>query len=600
MQHRFAFSRTLLVGLALLAALALNGTVFAHAQLVAVEPPAGAQLATPPTEVRAVFNEPLAALSSLQLLDAQGQAVGAQGAPSADEPEVLVLTPPELAPGVYTAVWSIIGSDGHVVKGNFAFTVLGPTSSTTAPVPSEEATSVGSTAEQLTGHAPPSPLAIALRGVMLVGVAAAVGGWVFFVALLLPAVTAQGGAPSPDVVRRWRRWTSAFLLLVMVASAAMLLIYTAEIAGGFDLTLVPVVVQFTRYGLLLVARFLLAGALLMLVAPWSSATPSSGWRGLSEVLPIGGLLLLTFSLSGHAAAQEALLWPVVADWLHLSATALWLGGLALFAALLPAQLRSLPEEARPPLLGRLFTRFSTLALVCVGVLTATGIYAARREILAPAALVETAYGQALLAKLVIFGGLLIFGAYHLLVARPRLEAWATRTAGAALAGQWQRRVSNTLRAETSLALLAVLVAGALTSLPPPAVLLAPHDPDSTLRPVEADTPRTYRRINEGITVEDLSVWIDVDPTRLGANTFTLTITGQQGQALETIQLVRLSLERPDLDIGVTEVEAVRESATEFKAANTHLNLLGDWQVRVLVRRSDADDVEATFMVPVAE
>jgi hypothetical protein len=31
-----------------------------------------------------------------------------------------------------------------------------------------------------------------------------------------------------------------------------------------------------------------------------------------------------------------------------------------------------------------------------------------------------------------------------------------------------------------------------------------------------------------------------------------------------------------------------------------LSVIGDWQVRVLVRRSNADDVEATFDVPVAE
>lgn len=390
------------------------------------------------------------------------------------------------------------------------------------------------------------------------------------------------------------------LVLVMLSAALMLLVYTQEIAGGFNLGLVPDVVRFTRYGLLLVARIFLAGALLMLLWPWSTATPAAGWRGLLELAPIGGILLATFSLSGHAAAQEAFLLPVVADWLHLSATTLWLGGLASFALLLPMQLRGLPEAGRAPLLGRLFTRFSALALASVGVLTISGIYAARREISTPSLLWQTTYGQALLAKLFVFGGLLAFGAYHLLVARPPLEAWATRLAESTLAGRWQRRIGNTLRAEAGLALLAVLAAGALTSLPPPAALEASVDPDTQFRPIEPDAPPTYRRVNEGVQVEDLSVWIDVDPTRLGENTFTLTITGEQGQPLDTIQLVRLAFERPDLDIGVTELEAVRQSDEVYSVAGSALSVLGDWQVRVLVRRSDADDVEATFTVPVVE
>lgn len=595
--NRRPLAMVLLVVLAVLAASGVRGTALAHARLVAVEPAAGARLSEPPALVRAIFNEPLAALSSLRLLDARGQEVAPPAGPAPDAPEELSVATPGLAPGVYTAVWSIIGTDGHVVKGNFAFTVLG---SDPAAEPAQPAVPASTTAEELTGHAPPSPLAIMLRGAMLVGAAGAVGGWVFLVALLLPAVAAQGVAPAPGVVRRWRRWTSGLLLLVMLAAGAMLLVYTAEIAGGVELALVPAVVQFTRYGLLLVARFLLAGALLMLVAPWSGAAPAAGWRGLGEVLPIGAMLFLTFSLSGHAAAQEASLLPVAADWLHLSATALWLGGLALFALLLPPQLGALPEAGRAPLLGGLFTRFSTLALVCVGVLTATGVYAAWREIGDPATLLRTSYGQALLAKLVVFGGLLAFGAYHLLVARPRLEAWAAGLAEAALGWRLQRRVGNTLRAEAGLALLAVLAAGALTSLPPPTALEAPDDPDTRWRPLEADAAPTYRRVNEGLYVEDLAVWIDVDPTRLGENTFTLTVTGEQGQALETIQLVRVRLERPDLDIGVTEVEAVRQSATEFKAAGANLSLLGDWQVHVVVRRSDAADVEATFRVPIAE
>lgn len=584
--------RVVLVALALLATVGLHGTALAHAQVVSVEPAAGSQLAESPGRVRVVFNEPIAALSSLQLLDARGQAVVQPGGPSPDDPAVLEVTTPELSPGVYTAVWSIIGSDGHVVKGNFAFTILGGALTDTPIQPELLDKPVPSTSEALTNHTPPSPLAIVLRGAMLLGSVGAVGGWIFMIALLLPALAAQSLAPDPVVVRHWRRWTTTLLALVIGAAALMLVVYSQEIAGRLNFTLIPIVIRDTRYGLLLTARVVLAAVLLLQLNPRGHAAPPAGWQGAIEFAPFGGILLLTFSLAGHPSAQAAPLLPVFADWLHLSATVIWLGGLGLFALLLPAQMRSMPDGERPPLLARLFTRFSSLALISVAVLTATGVYAALREIGALSDLWQSSYGLALLAKLIVFGGLLGFGAYHLLVARPRLSAWAIRLAEAAQTAHWQRRVGVTLRAEAGLALLAILAAGALTSLPPPA--------EPALETREANIAPSYRRVNEMMAAGDLYIGIDIDPTRIGNNTFTVTVRDDSGRSMNTVQLVRLSFERPDLDIGVTELEATQESADTYAVSGSALSVLGDWQVRVLVRRSDADDVETTFTVPVAE
>lgn len=64
---------------------------------------------------------------SIRLTDAAGQAVAT--ADPAQDPEdgkvVGVAIPSALAPGGYTVSWRGMGGDGHVVRGEFVFTVAG-------------------------------------------------------------------------------------------------------------------------------------------------------------------------------------------------------------------------------------------------------------------------------------------------------------------------------------------------------------------------------------------------------------------------------------------------------------------------------------------
>ena len=73
------------------------------------------------------------------------------------------------------------------------------------------------------------------------------------------------------------------------------------------------------------------------------------------------------SLSGHSAADAGSSWKSeLADWAHLSAAVLWIGGLVqLVFVVWPL----LPEARRAALLA-----FSRLATVCVGVLLLAGVY----------------------------------------------------------------------------------------------------------------------------------------------------------------------------------------------------------------------------------
>jgi putative copper export protein/methionine-rich copper-binding protein CopC len=101
----------------------------AHSQLVSSSPGAGEVIATPPTEVRLSFTEPVdPRYTSLDLLDSAGAIIVAQaGTPDPANARVLVASVPAgavPADGLVTVNWrTLSAADGHVAQGFLTFGV---------------------------------------------------------------------------------------------------------------------------------------------------------------------------------------------------------------------------------------------------------------------------------------------------------------------------------------------------------------------------------------------------------------------------------------------------------------------------------------------
>lgn len=80
------------------------------------------------TEVRLWFTEPPAeGTVSIRLIDAGGKPLETS-APAADEEDAKVFSiavPEGVEPGEYRVAWRGMGADGHVVRGEFSFTLAG-------------------------------------------------------------------------------------------------------------------------------------------------------------------------------------------------------------------------------------------------------------------------------------------------------------------------------------------------------------------------------------------------------------------------------------------------------------------------------------------
>jgi len=170
------------------------------------------------------------------------------------------------------------------------------------------------------------------------------------------------------------------------------------------------------------------------------------------------------SLSGHSAADAGSSWvSELADWVHLTAATIWVGGLV--------QLVVVIWPAAPELRGVVLRRFSRVATVCVAAILAAGTYLSVLRLPHVHDLWTAGYGQVLLVKLGLVCVALLWGAVHQFVVLPRVER------GDPIVG----RVRKSLLGESAVGMAILLAAAVLVdSRPPPQP--APPSPQVAARP----------------------------------------------------------------------------------------------------------------------
>jgi putative copper export protein len=343
-----------------------------------------------------LFDDQIRPAGGTLAVDSHGRSVLA-GKPHKQSSRVLVVPLRSgLARGSYTVRWRIVSDDGHLISGVLAFAV-----------------GVGSPRPDPTlsaGGGGPSASSVLLRLLFLTGVLVAGGA----------ALTGRAlGAPR---------------LETLVVGSGLALVA----AGGFGLLALEPAADATRFGRVTEAAAI-AGAVGAATALGSLAVPELAVA--ATALGVG--VLATPTLAGHALDPRHLRALIaLADFVHVAAAAVWIGGLVLLA------LGNSPRARR---------RFPWIAAGAVGVLGAAAIARAIAAFPSFASLVHTGYGQAVLVKTGLAAAVLALG-------------WSSR-----------RRLAR-LGFFAELALLAGIVAAVavLTDLRPPlrtgAAVAAPAPP----------------------------------------------------------------------------------------------------------------------------
>jgi putative copper export protein len=246
---------------------------------------------------------------------------------------------------------------------------------------------------------------------------------VFALWVLRPPVTGEGGV-SPHNRRfgeRLEDLVRACLIASFVAVSLTLLLQTALVAelrdadpGGDALSSV----LSSRFGTWAAVRLpLLIGLGVLLVgrlrASLEEGSSRSWW--VSWIALATGLLVAT-SLGGHASVAEPPL-SVVNDVIHLASGAAWFAGIVGLVIILPSAGETVTNSA----VALTVSRFAALALVAIGLALVTGTINSFLGLEGFADLLGTGYGRVLLAKIVVFCGILALGAFNHFKVRIRLE-----------------------------------------------------------------------------------------------------------------------------------------------------------------------------------
>jgi copper transport protein len=421
-----------LLSLAGLWLLATGPAAAAHGVLRSSEPAGGSSLERAPAAVTLRFSErPDPGLSTVRVLDSGGRVVaGGPAQAVAGEPLELRVPAARLPDGAYTVAWRIVSAvDGHRTDGVFGFGV-GPAGA--AGLPPTQAV-----AEVQTGPAL-GPLAVAGRWAWYWGLALLVG------AAATGLLVFGGRLPGRPVV---------LLALAVAAAAGGLVAMTAAAQADAGVPLGDLLGSTTGRWLVWRAAMVAAvGAavwwLLARPATEGATTHPGARRPLLAVGVAAGMGMLVHALAGHAAGPSSLrLLNLSAQWAHLLAVGVWIGGLAwLFVGL---RHHDTSGSAR-----QVVVRFSKLAGTSLAVVVATGVARTLDELGGWGRLVDSGFGLALDLKLVLFAGLVGLGALNRYRLVPLFEAGVRRRAAT--------RLRRSVGGELGLA-AAVLAAAALMS-----------------------------------------------------------------------------------------------------------------------------------------
>jgi methionine-rich copper-binding protein CopC len=119
---RFRSTVYVIVTIALLA-IGTAAILSAHAKVEKTEPVSGTTLSAAPKQLQLWFNEKIdAAVSKIELTGSAGKVALAPAHAMGDKSLMAGITG-TVGDGAYTVAWQTAGDDGHVVKGDFTFTV---------------------------------------------------------------------------------------------------------------------------------------------------------------------------------------------------------------------------------------------------------------------------------------------------------------------------------------------------------------------------------------------------------------------------------------------------------------------------------------------
>ena len=536
--------------LALFVGLLTGNAALGHAELVRSQPGNGEQVADFPASILLYYSQGVD-FADIQVLDANGQRVD-RGEVIISAPDRTVVEVPltQGGSGVYTVKWEVLAEDGHTTNGNFFFLVGA------AEVDPESLRQLFAGARETAEVS--NPLEAIARGLLFLSLSLLVGVPLALL-VVIPLRTVSEQLEPARLLRNARRLLMAAAALTLVASLVLLANQVYRSVGEPTVAQLQDLLLTTSFGRAALIRFALAGAVLF--SGLMFARSSRAWLVASVLAGVIGQL--TVSLSSHTWALVTIPGAWLFDLLHLLGGAVWIGGLAALAVLVPSP-RGRAEQALG-LLARATQRFAALALAAVAVLGATGLWLMSFHVPQVQSLPTTDSGTALLVKNGLMVVILGLAGWQRLVLVPALARHAQSAQNDPGQLSLLRRFRRTIRSEALLVAGVFLVSGVLTSLPPAGV-------------EERQRAAATNMVSQSATVGEVSIDLTLIPGQVGLNVVDVAFR-KQGQPIGSLEDVQVLPRQRDAGVELPRVVLTPAEDGTYSGL-VSLTLPGSWSLRV--------------------
>jgi putative copper resistance protein D len=277
------------------------------------------------------------------------------------------------------------------------------------------------------------------------------------------------GGDEPQPLWRWRQGMLLAAAVLVCLSGLLWFVFavanmSGTLAGVTDPEVLESVLHDTAFGKVWTVRMILAVIASGLI--WLGlGSPPDSRRGL-VIAVLAAALLISLAGVGHSQVEEGVAGAihVLSDSAHLLAAGAWLGGLVplIFILFLYDGDR---DVTRATDLHQILLRFSGIGYVAVATLIGSGLVNSWYLVGNYTGLLTTQYGQMLLAKLVLFAGMLFLAfmnRFWLILSMNRVCA-----DGAGLS-VWTDRLRNHILGEQFLGLMVLLIVSVLGTMRPAA------------------------------------------------------------------------------------------------------------------------------------
>jgi putative copper export protein len=320
-----------------------------------------------------------------------------------------------------------------------------------------------------------------------------------------------------------------------------------------------------------------ACALLLVAISWYlPSSPRAGSAPWWAAAAATGGILAAFSLGGHApeVSGQAGVAPLL-DWVHLVAAVAWIGGLG--SLVLTGRVARTTGVAHPVQLA-LVSRFSGLALACVGYLAVSGLYAYTLQVRGFAPLTATTYGRVLLVKIGLFLVLILLGGVNRFFLIPHMASTAEEKTEAR-ADRAARHFARTTRAEVMVGVVVLIAVAMMTSVAPAATAWAAHERLGPALPADTGLVHMVLRMAPG-NIGDNYLAVDVLDHRAGATFASAHVVVKLVGAADSTSLLAS-------DYGTNGLE-------RYQVSGFSLTSVGLVQLDVTLLREGFDPVEHVF------